>query len=71
MSKKLIKSLWMPISTKPAYEGWYEFIGYLYEAGVRLYWNGSQWGRWLDKERTIWIHFCELRADKWRGKIDR
>lgn len=69
--KITVKSQWMPISIKPAYVGWYEFVGYQYETGDLVYWNGSQWGKWLDEGRALWIEFNELRADRWRGKLDR
>lgn len=52
----------------PARIGWYDYIGWLLDPGLRLYWNGHHWGYWMGPGRSNWVHNAEVPTDRWRGK---
>jgi hypothetical protein len=55
---------WFPWRIRPVRTGEYEYRGYLAEDGIRLFWNGRQWGYTL---HGLWIHWAEAEGDSWRG----
>ena len=58
---------WFSWKDKPVRKGWYELRGWLIDEGVRLYWNGNQWGSWLGPVDTNWVHWALDERDEWRG----
>jgi hypothetical protein len=65
---RVMRSDWQSIDNPPQERGWYEYAGWLIEGVPQFFWNGWQWGYWLNhKDRTNWTHLAESEGDKWRG----
>jgi hypothetical protein len=65
---RVIRSDWQSVWTRPEECGWYEYDGWLIDEGTKLYWNGNQWGYWINEQpRRNWTQMAEVATDKWRG----
>ena len=59
---------WFSVQQAPPTVGWYEYDGWLIDEGTKLYWNGSQWGYWVNEQpRRGWTQMAGVISDKWRG----
>ena len=59
---------WFSVQQDPPTVGWYEYKGWLIDEGTKLYWNGYQWGYWINEQpRRNWTQMAVVITDKWRG----
>ena len=60
---------WFSINENPPEIGWYEYQGFMLDPGEMLYWNGWQWGYWINPvARRNWTQMAGMHSDKWRGQ---
>lgn len=62
---------WFSWPTVPVRAGWYDFRGAGVCAGMRLYWNGHEFGYWMhaSKKAFSWVAMADDESDQWRGLV--
>lgn len=65
---------WFPASVKPVRKGWYEYSGRAMDAGMRMFWNGRQFGYWATEAAYVtnnWVRWHSEDDDRWRGSATK
>lgn len=55
---------WFEWRVSPHWVGWYEIRAFMCDDGMRMFWNGREWGFW---EGKYWEQWKPVATDKWRG----
>lgn len=67
---KAERTPWFQWPTRPVNVGWYETRGRSLDSGTPMFWNGQQWGYWMQhpaSETNLWVHWADDDTDEWRG----
>lgn len=68
LSAVVRRTEWFSVQQDPPTVGWYEYDGWLIDEGTKLYWNGYQWGYWINEQpRRNWTQMAGVITDRWRG----
>lgn len=68
MSIAIAATPWFEWRVDPAWVGWYEIRAYMCDEGMRMFWNGREWGFWEGHHWEQWNHVA---TDRWRGLTQR